>query len=149
MNESQATRRKIEPKSLERALGKLYKAEPSPEDRQRANIRLSKTMTKAKQNAILYGQLEHTIIDNLFLATRNNEVVAIHFGIVEDEFFQQIENQFKAPVYFAPKETEEAIQQLQAYLNGQRTNFDLPTDISILTEFQQQVLQATQQIPRG
>jgi methylated-DNA-[protein]-cysteine S-methyltransferase len=83
------------------------------------------------------------------MAMRNNKVVAIDFGVNEDEFVTRIEKQFDAPVYFGPDETRTALVQIQAYLDGKRTDFNLPTDISILTDFQQQVLQATQQIPRG
>ncbi len=35
------------------------------------------------------------------------------------------------------------------YLDSQRKNIDLPIDISFLTDFQRQVLMATQQIHRG
>ena len=146
---TQALGYKLEEERLEGVLKTLYNTEPSEENWQRAKSKLTKSLAEAKRQAILYGKLEHPMIDNLYVATRSNEVITINFGIEEDVFLQQIEKQFNLPTYFAPHETEEVIQQVQAYLDGQRTNFDLPTDISILTAFQQQVLQATQQIPRG
>jgi methylated-DNA-[protein]-cysteine S-methyltransferase len=43
----------------------------------------------------------------------------------------------------------EAAQQVQAYLRGERTQFDLPLDLSGGTPFQQAVWQALLAIPRG
>ena len=40
-------------------------------------------------------------------------------------------------------------EQIKDYLNGERTNFEIPIDLSSLTNFQRQVLLATLQIPRG
>jgi len=45
--------------------------------------------------------------------------------------------------------TRKAAQQLTEYFQGCLQQFDLPVDISALTQFQQQVLQLTMQIPYG
>ncbi|HBY09431.1 MAG TPA: [Fe-S]-binding protein [Chloroflexi bacterium] len=76
-------------------------------------------------------------------------MVAIDFGIDKETFIHRTERQFNFSIYYAPNETAAAILQVQEYLEGQRTRFDLPTDLSVLTDFQRQVLNATQQIPRG
>jgi methylated-DNA-[protein]-cysteine S-methyltransferase len=44
---------------------------------------------------------------------------------------------------------QRAAKQLQAYLQGQQSSFDLPLDLSAGTEFQQSVWQALLRIPRG
>ena len=93
--------------------------------------------------------MTHPTIETLFLAMRREQIIAIDFGIAEEDFMIKIEKQYDAPVYFGLDETKVALDEIKNYLDGQRTNFGLTTDISILTEFQQQVLQATQQIPRG
>ena len=115
----------------------------------KAHSSLQISLTEAKESAILYGSLDHPTIITLYMAIRKYKVIAIDFGVDENDFIVQVEKQFDAPVYFGPDETEMALEQVQNYLDGQLTNFDLITDISILTDFQQQVLQATQQIPRG
>jgi len=148
MNDSQITNHKVQAKKLEQVLDTIF-SEPPIAAFNSAQSRLLATLAKAKDEVLLYGKLEHPTISILYLAICKHKVVAVNFGIAEAEFVQQLDKQFKIPTYFAPKETAEAIQQVQDYLNGQRANFELSTNISILTEFQQQVLQATQQIPRG
>ena len=122
---------------------------PSEEMNEYAQARLTKALIVAKNDVILYGQLHHPIISSLYLAMRKDKVVAIDFGIDEETFIHRTERQFNFSIYYAPDETAAAILQVQEYLEGQRTRFDLPTDLSVLTDFQRQVLNATQQIPRG
>ena len=124
-------------------------APPSPTEIDRALACLQETLATAKNEAILYGYLEHPTVHSLYMAMRNKKVISIDFGICESDFIAQVERQFDAPLYFAPDQTNPALEQIRGYLDGQRTNFNLPTDISILTDFQRQVLQATQEIPRG
>lgn len=133
----------------EEILDTLFLQGPDEDMAKKAQTRLRATLAEAKGNVILYGRLEHAAISMLFLAIRKPNIIAIDFGADEDAFIARIEKQFSAPVYFGPDETRPALAQIQAYLDGERIDFDLPTDISILTDFQQQVLQATQQIPRG
>jgi len=134
---------------MDKILDDLFMNGPEENMIAQAQINLKNSITHAKENAIKYGSLDHLTTGILYLAIRKTKAVAIDFGVSEDEFVSRIEKQFDAPVYFEPDETHIALDQIRAYLNGQRTDFDLPTDISILTDFQQQVLRATQQIPRG
>jgi methylated-DNA-[protein]-cysteine S-methyltransferase len=114
-----------------------------------AQKNLAVSLAQARENAIQYGSLDHPTTDKLFLAMRSNKIIAIDFSLDEERFIVRTEKKFGAPVYFGSDETSSALDEIRAYLDGKCTNFDLPTDISILTDFQQQVLQATQQIPRG
>ena len=43
----------------------------------------------------------------------------------------------------------EALKQVQEYLDGKRTTFDLPLDMSTMSEFQRRVLGIALKIPRG
>ncbi len=138
-----------DPRHVDEILEVLFQEGPAKSIRIPAQESLQASLAKAKENAILYGSLTHPTINNLFVAIRSNKIVALDFGITEDEFITRTESQLDAPVYFGPAETSSALAQVQAYLDGQRMVFELPTDISILTDFQQQVLQATLQIPRG
>ena len=136
-------------KNIHHALDSIYKPEPDKIATRQAQARLTRALAEEKTGAILYGQLEHQTVSPIYLAIRNSKVVAVDFGIDEPTFTKHMERQFDAPVYFAPDETAAALQQVREYLDGQRTAFDLPTDLSVLTDFQRQVLAATQQIPRG
>jgi len=148
MKNSDVTNYKSQLENLDQALDILYSA-PTEDKIKHAQTRLTHMLETSKQEAILYGQFEHQAVGMLFLAMRKNMLVTINFGIAEEDFILQIEKQFKEPIYFAQNETTTAIRQVQDYLNGERTSFDLATNLSILTKFQQQVLEATQQIPRG
>ncbi len=130
-------------------LDSLFQVGPTNMMMLRAEMNLKETLEDLRESTIFYGSLIHPTIETLYLAMRKEQIVAISFGIAKEDFMIKIEKQYDAPVYFGPEETKVALRQIQVYLDGQRTNFDLSTDISILTEFQQQVLQATQQIPRG
>lgn len=136
-------------KQMNRILDDLFQNGPEENMIAKAQANLQVSLAEAREDAILYGQLVHPTTKMLLMAMRNNKIIAIDFGVREDEFVARIEKQFDAPIYFAPDETRVALNQIRDYLDGQRTDFDLSTDISILTDFQQQVLQATQQIPRG
>jgi methylated-DNA-[protein]-cysteine S-methyltransferase len=127
----------------------LFTEYPTENTIAKAQASLQSSLAKTKESAIVYGSMDHPTTNTLHLAMRKNKVIAINFGIIENVFVTQVENRFGTPVYFAPDLTEAAIEQVRNYLDGKRANFDLPTDISILTDFQQQVLEATQQIPRG
>ena len=134
---------------VEEMLNSLYQEGPTNTMIIIAEKNLKGSLKDFKGNTIFYGSMTHPTIETLFLAMRRERIVAIDFGIDEEDFMIKIEKQYDAPVYFGLDETKVALDEIKNYLDGQRTNFDLPTDISILTEFQQQVLQATQQIPRG
>ena len=54
----------------------------------RAEAKLHRSLTAAKSEAILYGQLEHQTVATLYLAMRNKMVVGVDFGINEDTFIQ-------------------------------------------------------------
>jgi methylated-DNA-[protein]-cysteine S-methyltransferase len=127
----------------------LFQEGPTENMTAKAQSSLFESLTDAKDKAIFYGKLEHPTVNALYLATRSDKVIAINFGVDENEFVTQVEKQFDAPVYIVPDKTKLALKQVRNYLDGHRSSFNLPTDISIMTEFQQQVLQATQKIPRG
>ena len=101
---------------------------PSEEMNEYAQARLTKALIVAKNDAILYGQLDHQTISTLYLAMRNKKVTAIDFGVDAQTFIQRMERQFDAPIYFAPEDTAAALQQVREYLDGQRTHFEREND---------------------
>jgi methylated-DNA-[protein]-cysteine S-methyltransferase len=148
MKNLQSQDSKLRTTKLDQALDTLFSEHPA-EAGKRAQARLTKALADVKEEVVFYGKLHHPTITTLYLAMRKKKVIAIKFGITEKKFLQQIEKQFKTPAYFAPDKTDMALAQVKKYLNGQHTNFGFLIDISPLSDFQQQVLQATQQIPRG
>jgi O6-methylguanine-DNA--protein-cysteine methyltransferase len=80
---------------------------------------------------------------------RSNKLIGVDFGVAEKTFITHVEKQFGVVPYRATDELSEMEQQIRAYLDGDQKNIDIPIDISQLTNFQQQVLFATLQIPRG
>lgn len=134
---------------VDKMLNALFQEGPQKDMIEKAQYRLRSSLKETKENTIFFDNLNHPTIETLYLAMRRNKVIAIDFGVDEIEFITQVEQKFNAPVYFDHDETRAALEQVRNYLNGQHTDFNLPTDISTLTDFQQQVLQATQQIPRG
>ena len=134
---------------MDKIMNDLFQKGPPENMITEAHSRLRKVLVKAKEKAILYGSLEHPTVTDLYLAIRKNRVIRVDFGLSEHTFITQIERQFEAPVYFDPDQTQAVIDQIRNYLNGMQIDFEIPIDISILTDFQQHVLQATQKIPRG
>jgi methylated-DNA-[protein]-cysteine S-methyltransferase len=66
-----------------------------------------------------------------------------------DDFTGYVHTHFKRQVKFAPRRVAEMADQLRDYLKGQRREFTIPIDWSVLRPFQQSALQATFAIPFG
>ena len=148
MKELQIKKHRPQPTNFEQTLDMLF-SEPPKEAIESAKSRLIKTLAEAEYQAIFFGKIKHPTTHTLFLAMRKQLVVMIEFGITEEEFLKRVEKRFKEPIYFDPDKTKAILEQIKNYLDGQRPSFDIQTDISDLTDFQQRVLKATQQIPRG
>jgi methylated-DNA-[protein]-cysteine S-methyltransferase len=135
--------------SVEMILDRLLTTEPDQQMYEKAKGNLMGALEAAKVEMIFFGTIHHTLTGNIYLATRDKKLMALNFGVSIDEFTTKIEKTFAIRPYFDLGEITSASHQLCAYLNGQQTGFDLPVDLSPLTDFQRQVLHITQQIPRG
>jgi methylated-DNA-[protein]-cysteine S-methyltransferase len=60
-----------------------------------------------------------------------------------------VQRRTKATLVRSREQCSEAMRQVREYLDGKRTKFDLPLDMSTMTDFQRQVLTAALKIPRG
>jgi methylated-DNA-[protein]-cysteine S-methyltransferase len=98
---------------------------------------------------IYIGNTGETPLGNLWLAVSDEGLVAIEFDMGRDEFTGFVHTRFKRPVKFMPRRAAEAASQLREYLDGQRREFTLPIDWSILRPFQRSALKATYAIPFG
>jgi methylated-DNA-[protein]-cysteine S-methyltransferase len=134
---------------LGQALKVLFGAEPAQESFDKARQKLNQTLENAKMDAIYYGKLEHEMVGNLYLAIHNSKLITVDFGVSEADFVCHIEKDFGMAPYFDTAAVQPLSAQVQEYLNGERSEFNIPCDLSGLTPFQRQVLLATLEIPRG
>jgi methylated-DNA-[protein]-cysteine S-methyltransferase len=83
----------------------------------------------------------------LFIAASERGLCHVDFGISEADFLSGLDplarTERNAPALARYEE------QLRAYFAGERTGFDVPLDLSRLTDFQLSVLQAARRIPAG
>ncbi len=103
----------------------------------------------AKGNIVYYGYAPRTRVGPLFVAVNERGVVALEFGLSEQEFVARIAQRTKATPIRSDDRAAEALKQVREYLDGQRTAFDLPLDMSRMSEFQRRVLNTALKIPRG
>jgi methylated-DNA-[protein]-cysteine S-methyltransferase len=88
-------------------------------------------------------------VGKLFIGLTDHGLVSLQFVDTEDEFRARIEQRTQALIVYAPEKLEEATQQVEEYLSGERGAFELPVDISSMTPFQQTVLDEVAKVPRG
>jgi O-6-methylguanine DNA methyltransferase len=98
---------------------------------------------------IFTGHTGPTPIGDLWVAVGKNGLLAVEFPSTHEAFTAALQKWTGAAVYFAPQEVELVLTQLREYASGQRTEFTLPIDWSVLKEFQRKALQATFAIPYG
>lgn len=98
---------------------------------------------------ISIGHTGPTPLGDLWVAVSENGLVAIEFPATQDEFNAWLQKHHHAKVEFAPENVKEAVTQLREYAAGERREFTLPIDWSVLNEFQRKALKATFEIPYG
>jgi methylated-DNA-[protein]-cysteine S-methyltransferase len=133
----------------QKILDEIFAQSPDETIIEQAQAKLAKALEAAKMSTIFFTSLQHELVGTIYLATRSNKLVAVDFGISLEIFIAHIEKTFGQAPYSDPAGFEPITKQVKDYLNGERTNFEIPFDLSPLTNFQRQVLLATLQIPRG
>jgi len=83
----------------------------------------------------------------LFAAVNERGLCALEFGRQESEFLQRFDNRTRLKK--DAKAVERVLAQLREYFAGDRSNFNLPVDISQLTPFQRSVLDVACRIAPG
>ncbi len=130
------------------ALDAVYAA-PSVQATKHAQTQLRRALMTAKGKIVYYGYAPKTRVGPLFVAVNDRGVVALDFGLSEQEFIARVTHRTKATLIRSDDATAEAMKQVKEYLEGQRTRFDLPLDMSAMSEFQRRVLTIALKIPRG
>ncbi len=131
-----------------KALDVVYVA-PSEQMTKQAQVKLQRALMAAKGKIIYYGYTPRTRVGPLFVAMNDRGVVALDFGLSEQEFVARVSHRTKATLVRSDDQAAEALKQVQEYLDGKRTTFDLPLDMSTMSEFQRRVLNIALRIPRG
>lgn len=98
---------------------------------------------------ISIGSTGPTPLGDLWVAVADSGLVAVEFPSMLDEFTAWLQKRQAAKIEFAPEKVAEAVTQLREYAAGERKEFRLPIDWSVLSEFQRKALQATLEIPYG
>lgn len=88
-------------------------------------------------------------IGPLLVAASPRGLYRIAYRTEESSFVAEIGERAGTPPRFAPERLQPALNELREYFAGQRTDFDLPVDLSGVSPFTRQVLLATRQIPCG
>jgi len=133
---------------LEYALNRLY-ASPNPTAVTRAQEKLTLALAGSRTAPLYYDLIPDTPIGPVYFAANDKGIVSVDFGVPEAQFLAHIEKYFGQRPVYAPDAISNLKSQISDYLHGTRTTLNLPYDISSLTPFQQQVLLAALQIPRG
>jgi O-6-methylguanine DNA methyltransferase len=136
---------------LQAALDTLYAAGPGAEATARAQARVRQALAAhARPTAeVWYDVLARSPIGPVFVAVTGRGLRAVRFGLSEREFVAAVEHETQAQPRRSAARAGAAARQLRDYLAGRRAAFDLAVDLTAMTGFQQQVLLAACQIPRG
>jgi methylated-DNA-[protein]-cysteine S-methyltransferase len=98
---------------------------------------------------IYIGLLPSSPIGPLWVAASGLGLLAVEWSMSQADFSAKIEQRFHADVIYDEFHTTDAIHQLSEYLDGNRRQFNLPLDLSDMSNFQLKVLHYTCQIPFG
>lgn len=98
---------------------------------------------------IYIGRLPDSPIGPLWVAVSGTGLVAVDWDMSQDDFTRYIQHRFKTNVVYDDSRTAEPLQQLSEYLQGRLSQFSLPLDLTSLTQFQQEALRLTIEVPYG
>jgi methylated-DNA-[protein]-cysteine S-methyltransferase len=105
---------------------------------------------KASVDKPLYtGQIKNTPLGDFWLAASDLGLVAVHWADTPADLEAYLAKRFKRAIQPDDSKTAEAAGQIREYLAGERREFSLDIDWSLLRPFQREVLQFTFAIPYG
>lgn len=92
-----------------------------------------------------------TPFGTMYAAASERGLVRMSWGQVSDDaFVEELERRFPSrPVVRDPDGLEEAEREMREYFAGERSRFELPVDLTELSEFERRVLEAARGIPFG
>lgn len=103
----------------------------------------------AGQRVLFIGKIAHDRLGEVWVAVGEKGLAAVKIHTTGQAFARMLAERWSAQVFPDEGRTAEARSQLAAYLQGERKQFDIEIDWSVMTPFQEKVLRATCAIPRG
>ncbi len=131
------------------ALDTIYRPGPTAENIAKAQTNLHRSIQAWIQQVIFYDDFSHPLVGTVFVAVNKHGLVALNFGVTEEQFIAQIDKHNRKVLMRSSEYTAKVIRQVYEYLNGERTHFEISLDLSQLSEFQKGVLLTTLKIPHG
>lgn len=98
---------------------------------------------------VAYAAQPHSLLGLVWVAQSAAGLWALSYGIDEAEFRARILERGPAAPYPDEDACAEALQQVIDFLDGKRTDFDLPMDWRGMTDFQVAVRKAVMAVPYG
>ena len=130
------------------ALDREFGKEPAPEVTQRA-VERTRQRLLAEQSPVDYESIPETPIGPVYVSVTSGGLASVAIGGSEAEFVAMLRKQGAAPMVRSGERAQPVKAQIEEYFRGERDHFDCPVDLSQLTAFHRQVLQAAARIPRG
>lgn len=138
-----------QPELITEALDRRYERGPDEATAIRAEIALRHALETELSDEVYYDLIPESVFGPLLMAVNQRGIIAFDFGESEDEFVRRISKRTGRPPKRASAYVKTAARQVREYLSGERQRFDLPVDITSLSDFQQSVLLAVRNVPRG
>jgi methylated-DNA-[protein]-cysteine S-methyltransferase len=98
---------------------------------------------------IFWSGSEETEAGVVWAAVCDQGLVAVQIGGNADGFRQILDNRYEGTMRFSEAHTGVVMEQIEAYLRGERKNFTLKIHWEVMSAFQQKVLQVVHTIPYG
>jgi methylated-DNA-[protein]-cysteine S-methyltransferase len=95
------------------------------------------------------GELGDTYLGDIWTAQNSTGLVTVNLWGNKEQFVEQVSSLTGLQPEYAPQRLSLVTRQLQEYLNGDRRQFEIQIDWSVLTPFQQEVLQIVSTIEYG
>lgn len=142
--------KQLPPHELAEALDVLYAAGPDQAQSRRARVALEKVLKQELPPKVHYALLPDSDLGKVWVAVSGSRLVGIDYVETEEEFLAFLQKLFKKGRFeHSEEKMARALEDLRAYLKGERQQFSLWVDLSRITDFQRRVLEETAKVPRG
>ena len=134
---------------INKALETIYGMNLPEEIIDTAHQQLLKTIKDVLPPPVYYGLLPDTPIGDIWIASGEKGLIAIDFDLTEEEFCFHTQEKAKVRLVRGDEKMNKEINMINDYIDGDIESLDMDFDLRGLTTFQETVLIATKQIPRG
>jgi len=141
--------KQLPPAELVEALDSLYATGPSPAEQQQAQAAVWAALEAELPPVIHYDVIEDGPFSPIYVAAGPQGLVAVDFGVSEQQFVEALKQQTGGRVQHTPSVVARGKAEVADYVRGARAAFDIEVDLSMLTPFQRRVLEEARRVPRG